>query len=73
MLKVEITKKDNDNNYCKVEVSATEREIAIELTSLLEAITEKGHFNSINVALEAYNDWLKALNKEAKESKEDAE
>jgi hypothetical protein len=73
MLKVETIRKDTDNHYCKVEVSATEREIAIELTSLLETITEKGHFNSINVALEAYNDWLKALNKKAKESKEDAE
>lgn len=73
MIKVETTKKDNDNHYCKVEVSATEREIAIELASLLEAITEKGHFNSINVALEAYNDWLKTLNNEAKESKDDAE
>jgi hypothetical protein len=73
MLKVETIRKDTDNHYCKVEVSATEREIAIELTSLLEAITEKGYFNSINVALEAYNDWLKALNKESKESKEDAE
>jgi hypothetical protein len=57
MLKVETIRKDTDNHYCKVEVSATEREIAIELTSLLETITEKGHFKSINVALEAYNDW----------------
>lgn len=72
MLKVETTKKDNDNHYCKVEVSATERELAIELTSLLKAITEKGHCNSISVAFEAYEDWLKTLKKEAKESKEDA-
>lgn len=73
MLKVETIKKDNDNYNCKVEVSATEKEIAIELTSLLEVLTEKGHFNSIDVALEAYNEWLKSLNKEAKESEADAE
>lgn len=68
MLKVEITKKDNDNNYCKVEVSATERETAIELTALLEAITEKGHYLAINVALEEYENWLKERKGENKDA-----
>lgn len=70
MIKVEIIKKENDNYYSKVEVSATEREIAIELTTLLEAITEKGHCHSINVAFEAYQGWLETLKKEAKGSED---
>lgn len=70
MLKVETIKKENDNHYCKVEVSAAEREIAVELTSLLEAITEKGHCYSISVAFEAYQDWLEAV-KKAKENEDE--
>jgi hypothetical protein len=70
MLKVETIRKDTDNHYCKVEVSATPREIAIELTSLLETITEKGNVFAINVALSAYQEYLEA--KKKKES-EDAE
>jgi len=71
MIKVETIKKDNDNHYCKVEVSATPREIAIELTSLLETITEKGNAFAVNVALSAYQEYLEA--KKNKESKDDAE
>lgn len=59
MLKTELIKKENDNYYCKVEVSSTEREIAVELSSLLEALTQKGFHQAINVALEAYTDYLK--------------
>ena len=65
MLKVETIMKDTDNHYCQVEVSATPREIAIELTSLLETITEKGDVFAINVALSAYQEYL-----EAKKNKE---
>jgi hypothetical protein len=59
MLKAEIIKHEDDTSYCSVEVSATERGIAIELSSLLEAITEKGYCQSIHVALEVYTDYLK--------------
>lgn len=70
MLKAEIIKNENDtdNYYCKVEVSATEREVAIELSSLLEAITEKGLHKSISVAMEAYTDYLKARKGENKDA-----
>jgi hypothetical protein len=68
MLKVETIRKDTDNHYCEVEVSATSREVAIELTSLLETITEKGDVFAINVALSAYEEYLKQKNKESKDA-----
>lgn len=71
MIKSELIKEENYNYHCKVEVSATAREIAIELTTLLEAITEKeGNAFAISVALSAYQEYLEA--KKNKESKEDA-
>ena len=69
MIKAEITKHEDDTSYCSVEVSATERGIAIELSSLLEAITERGYYQSINVALEVYTDYLKTRKSENEDKK----
>lgn len=60
MLKVEVTEMENDKLSCKVLISASAKRTATEVEALLEAITEAGLYESIDVALDGYAKHLKA-------------
>lgn len=59
MLKVEIIEQENGKQCCYVEIPASAIRTARELESLLEAITQAGLYESITVAMDEYEEYLK--------------
>jgi hypothetical protein len=70
MIKAEV---QNESQEVKVTLKGTDKDIAKELYAILTEITKTGYCDIVSLALANYSVWVGALNKEAKESKEDAE
>jgi hypothetical protein len=70
MIKAEV---QNESQEVKVTLKGADKDIAKELYAILIEITKTGYCDIVSLALANYSAWVGALNKEAKESKEDAE